>query len=157
METVIKTIESSCLYKEFFINLPAPLNNVYFLILIFSVVVYIVVSNIVDLIIMRKRHKELVRKAAEVHPEPDINANILGFLQAMQQAFNARSRNAETVVIAEQPVNYIEQKETYFEATMREQRQKEQKLKELEEQKEKARLKAEAIKEELAKEEFRAY
>ncbi|SES92371.1 hypothetical protein SAMN02910413_1272 [Pseudobutyrivibrio sp. C4] len=155
MDKFIDYVEGTRLFTEFFANLPTPLNNVYFLILVAGIVVVMLFSNFIDMIFVNLRHRKIVKKAAEKPVENNpVNENVLGFMAAMQYAFMSKQKQREDVVtIEEQPTNFIEQKESYFEATMREQRQKDLRKKQLFEQKEAARIKAEKAKYELTKEE----
>ena len=155
MDKFIDYVEGTRLFTEFFANLPTPLNNVYFLILVAGIVVVMLFSNFIDMIFVNLRHRQIVKKAAEKPVENNqVNENVLGFMAAMQYAFMSKQKQREDVVtIEEQPTNFIEQKESYFEATMREQRQKDLRKKQLFEQKEAARIKAEKAKYELTKEE----
>ncbi len=155
MDKFIDYVEGTKLFTEFFANLPTPLNNVYFLILVAGIVVVMLFSNVIDMIFVNIRHKQVLKKAAEKPVEDNrVNENVLGFMAAMQYAFMSKQKQREDVVtIEEQPTNFIEQKESYFEATMREQRQKDLRKKQLFEQKEAARIKAEKAKYELTKEE----
>lgn len=155
MDKFIDYVEGTRLFTEFFANLPTPLNNVYFLILVAGIVVVMLFSNFIDMIFVNLRHRQIVKKAAEKPVENNqVNENVLGFMAAMQYAFMSKQKQREDVVtIEEQPTNFIEQKESYFEATMREQRQKDLRRKQLFEQKEAARIKAEKAKYELTKEE----
>ncbi len=155
MDKFIDYVEGTKLFTEFFANLPTPLNNVYFLILVAGIVVVMLFSNLLDMIFVNLRHRQIVKKAAEKPVENNpVNENVLGFMAAMQYAFMSKQKQREDVVtIEEQPTNFIEQKESYFEATMREQRQKDLRKKQLFEQKEAARIKAEKAKYELTKEE----
>ncbi|SOC16276.1 hypothetical protein [Pseudobutyrivibrio ruminis] len=155
MDKFIDYVEGTKLFTEFFANLPTPLNNVYFLILVAGIVVVMLFSNFIDMIFVNLRHRQIVKKAAEKPVENNpVNENVLGFMAAMQYAFMTKQKQREDVVnIEEQPTNFIEQKESYFEATMREQRQKDLRKKQLFEQKEAARIKAEKAKYELTKEE----
>ena len=157
MEKFIEYVEGTKVFTEFFANLPTPLNNVYFLILITGIVVLMFLSNIFDSIFAHIRHKQLMKKAEESQSSGNnqMNENVMGFLAAMQYAFMSKQRRQEetVVTIEEQPSNFIEQKENYFEAAMREQRQKDIKKRQLFEENESKRLKAEAIKSELTKEE----
>ena len=155
MDKFIDYVEGTKLFTEFFANLPTPLNNVYFLILVAGIVVVMLFSNFMDMIFVNLRHRQIVKKAAEKPLENNpVNENVLGFMAAMQYAFMSKQKQRENVVtIEEQPTNFIEQKESYFEATMREQRQKDLRKKQLFEQKEAARIKAEKAKYELTKEE----
>lgn len=156
MSRFIDYIEESKVFKEFFINLPTPLNNVYFLILIAGIVLIMLLSSVFDAIFAHIRHKQILKKAEESKSASNeqVNENMLGFLAAMQYAFMAKQKPKDDIVtIEEQPANYIEQKESYFEATMREQRQKDKRKRQLFEQREAARLKAEAVKSQLSKEE----
>ncbi len=155
MDKFIDYVEGTKLFTEFFANLPTPLNNVYFLILVAGIVVVMLFSNLIDMIFVNLRHRQIVKKAAEKPVENNpVNENVLGFMAAMQYAFMTKQKQREDVVtIEEQPTNFIEQKESYFEATMREQRQKDLRKKQLFEQKEAARIKAEKAKYERTKEE----
>ncbi len=155
MDKFIDYVEGTKLFTEFFANLPTPLNNVYFLILVAGIVIVMLFSNLIDMIFVNLRHRQIVKKAAEKPVENNpVNENVLGFMAAMQYAFMSKQKQREDVItIEEQPTNFIEQKESYFEATMREQRQKDLRKKQLFEQKEAARIKAEKAKYELTKEE----
>jgi len=156
MDKFIDYVEGSKLFTEFFANLPTPLNNVYFLILVAGIVVVMLFSNLIDMIFVHIRHKQILKKAQEAKPQENnqVNESMLGFLAAMQYAFMSKQkRNEDIITVEEKPANYIEQKESYFEATMREQRMKDMKKKQLSGQKEAARLRAEAAKNELSKEE----
>lgn len=157
MEKFIEYVEGTKVFTEFFANLPTPLNNVYFLILITGIVVLMFLSNILDSIFAHIRHKQVMKKAEESQSSGNnqMNENVMGFLAAMQYAFMSKQRRQEdtVVTIEEQPSNCIEQKENYFEAAMREHKQKDLKKRQLFEENESKRLKAEAIKNELTKEE----
>ena len=156
MDKFIDYVEGTRLFKEFFANLPTPLNNVYFLILVAGIIVVMLFSNVIDMIFVHIRHKQILKKAQETKTADNnqVNENVLGFLAAMQYAFMSKQKQKDDIVtIEETPSNFIEQKESYFEATMREQRIKDMKKKQLMEQKEAARLRAEAAINELSKEE----
>ena len=156
MDKFIDYVEGTKLFTDFFANLPTPLNNVYFLLLVAGIVVVMLFSNFIDLIFVHIRHKQIMKKASEAKPVEgnQVNENVLGVMAAMQYAFMSKQKRDEDIItIDERPANFIEQKESYFEATMREQRMKDMKRKQLDEQKEAARIKAEAALHELSKEE----
>ena len=65
MDKFIDYVEGTRLFTEFFANLPTPLNNVYFLILVAGIVVVMLFSNFIDMIFVNLRHRQIVKKAAE--------------------------------------------------------------------------------------------
>lgn len=157
MDKIVAFIAETKLYTEFFANLPEPLNNIYFMLLLLGLVVFMLVMNLFEYIVMIVRHRK-VSEMTESKPRnnsSNVNESMMGFLAAMQYAYMAKQKQKETVVdIEEKPANYIEQKETFFEATMREHHQKERRRNQIAKEKEEERVRTETKRSLLAQEEL---
>ncbi len=148
MEKVVEILEQTMLYKEFLVNLPSPLNNGYFILLELAILMFCFISKVVDTVLMYKRHKKIVVSTEENNQirsgAPVINIACFGNDFKVPEDVVAES------VCLEEKDNYlIEQKESLFEAAMKEQKIKEEKRRKLFEKKEALRVKAEAMKEQL--------
>ncbi len=148
MEKVVEILVQSKVYKEFLVNLPSPLNNGYFILIELAVLLFCLISKVIDTVLMYKRHKKIVATTEE-------NNQIRGAAPVINVAYfgNEFKKPEEVVVdsvcLAEKEGIYIEQKETLFEAAMKEQKLKEEKRRKLFEKNEAKRKKAETVKNEL--------
>lgn len=69
MEILLKWqewLENSSLYTEFLVNLPAPLNNVYFDLIILIILCVMVVQWIMDTIAMQRRYKKIKKRQKKI-------------------------------------------------------------------------------------------
>ena len=66
-------IRQSGIYREFLGKMPAPLNNVYFELLVLIVLVLVGIVKTVDIVRMRMRHRKLKRRQEEARAQNEAN------------------------------------------------------------------------------------